>query len=70
MFLDFKLSFSDHLETVFAKVNRGIAILCKLQTVLSREALLTIYKSFIRPHFDDGDVMYDQSYSRVRSMLI
>ena len=26
MFLDFKLSFSEYLETVFAKVNRGIAI--------------------------------------------
>ena len=31
MFLDFKLSFNEHLETVFAKVNRGIAILRKLQ---------------------------------------
>ena len=47
MFLDFKLSFNEHLE----KVNRGIAILPKLQTVLPREALLFI-KSFIRPHFD------------------
>ena len=24
MFLDFKLSFNEHLETVFAKVNRGL----------------------------------------------
>ena len=63
MFLDFKLSFNEHLEKVFAKVNRGIAILCKLQTVLPREALLTIYKSFICPHFDYGDVTYDQSYN-------
>ena len=39
MFLDFKLSFNEHLETVFAKVNRGIAILRKLQSVLPREAL-------------------------------
>ena len=63
MFLDFKLSFSEHLETVLAKVNRGIAMLCKLQSVLPREAFLTIYKSFIRPHFDYGDVIYDQSYN-------
>ena len=63
MFLDFKLSFNEHLETVFAKVNRGIAILRKLQTVLPREALLTIYKSFIRPHFDYGDLIHDQSYN-------
>ena len=39
MFLDFKLSFNEHLETVFAKVNRGIAILHKLQTAFPREAL-------------------------------
>ena len=58
MFLDFKLSFNEHLETVLAKVNRFIAILCKLQSVLHREALLTIYKSFIRPHFDYGDVTF------------
>ena len=58
MFLDFKLSFNEHLETVLAKVNRFIAILCKLQSVLPREALLTIYKSFVRPHFDYGDVTF------------
>ena len=62
MFLDFKLSFNEHLETAFAKVNRDIAILRKLQTVLPRETPLTISKSFIRPHFDYGDVIYDQSY--------
>ena len=37
MFLDFKLSFNEHLETILAKVNRGIVILCKLQFVLPRE---------------------------------
>ena len=58
MFLDFKLSFNEHLETVLAKVNRFIAILYKLQSVLPREALLTIYKSFVRPHFDYGDVTF------------
>ena len=31
--------------------------------MLPREALLTIYKSYIRPHFDYGDVKYGQSYN-------
>ena len=31
--------------------------------MLPREALLTIYKSFIRPPFEYGDVIYDQSYN-------
>ena len=51
IFLDFKLSFNEHLETVFVNVNRGIAILRKLQSVLPREALSTIYKSFIMSQF-------------------
>ena len=63
IFLDFKLSFKEHVETVFAKANRGISILCKLQTVWPREALLTIYKSFFRRHFYYGDVIYDKSFS-------
>ena len=62
MFLDFNLSFNEHLENVLAKVNRGIAILHKFQFVLPRQALLIIYKSFIRSHFDYGDVIHDQLY--------
>ena len=32
----------------------------KLQSKLPRNALLTIYKSFIRPHLDYGDIVFDQ----------
>ena len=31
-----------------------------MSTLLQRESLLTIYKSFTRPHLDYGDVIYDQ----------
>ena len=27
---------------------------------MPRQALLTIYKSFVRPHLDYGDIIYDQ----------
>ena len=63
MFLGFKLSFKEHLEKVLGKVNRGIAILHKLQSVLPREALLTVNKLFIRPHFDYGNVIYAHSHN-------
>ena len=59
----FKFGFNEHLETVLVKFNKGIAILPKLQSVLPREALFTIYKSFIRPHFYYDDVIYGQSYN-------
>ena len=36
MLFDFKLSFSEDLETVLAKVNRAIAIPHKLQSVLPK----------------------------------
>ena len=69
MFLNFKLSFNEHAEKVLIKVNRGITIHRKLQSVLPRKALVTIYKSFIRPHFDYDDVIYDQSYDSFHAKL-
>ena len=32
----------------------------ELSNILSIDALLTIYKSFVRPHLDYGDITYDQ----------
>ena len=58
--LDKKLSFKKHLEDNFAKVNRGIGILKKLSGFLPRHSLITLYKSFIRPHLDYADIIYDQ----------
>ena len=39
---------------------KRIGLLQKKQSVLPRTSLLTIYKSFIRPYLDYGDVVYDQ----------
>ena len=39
---------------------KGIGFLRKLQPVLPRTSLLTIYKLFIRPHLDYEYVVYDQ----------
>ena len=48
---------------ILNKVNKTIEFLRKLQNILPRSALLTIYKSFIRPHLDYGDIIYDQAYN-------
>ena len=61
--LDNRLSFEDHLKMILNKVNKTIWLLRKLQNILQRSALLTIYKTFIRPHVDYGDIMYDRSYN-------
>ena len=63
MLLDKKLNFEEHLKKVESKVNKTIGIIHKLQNVLPRSALLTIYKSFISPHLDYGDIVYDKAFN-------
>ena len=45
------------------KVNKTIGLLRKLQNTLPRPSLLTIYKSFIKLHLNNGDIIYDQVYN-------
>ena len=51
-----------HLKNIYSKVNKTIGLLHKFHNTLPRLPLLTIFKSFIRPHLDYGDVIYDQAY--------
>ena len=48
---------------ILSKVNKTIGLLRKLQNILPRSALLTIYKVFIQPHLDYGDIINDQVYN-------
>ena len=61
--LDLKLTFEEHLLNVFKTVNRTIGLIRKLQNVLPRITLVTIYKAFVRPHLDYGDILYDQAFN-------
>ena len=61
--LDQKLNFQEHINSILSKVNRSIGLLRKLNSVLSRSSLMTIYKSFIRPHLDYGDIIFDQAFN-------
>ena len=58
--LDSKLSFNEHINDKIHQAKKGVGLLRKLQTILQRNSLLTIYKSFIRPLLDYADVIYDQ----------
>ena len=53
------MTFTDHLQEKISKVNKIIGVITRLRLVLPRNALLTIYKSFARPHLDYGDIIYD-----------
>ena len=61
--LDVKLTFEEHLKNVFNKTNKTIGLLRKLSNLLPRQALITIYKAFVRPHLDYGDVLYGQAFN-------
>ena len=58
--LDSKLSFFDHNNKKIKKASKGVNVIRKMNLLLPRSSLLTIYKSFFRPHLDYGDVIYDQ----------
>ena len=60
MFLDSKLQ----------KTNKTIRLLRNLQTLLPRAPLITIFKSFIRPHLDYVNMIYDQTFNMLFQQII
>ena len=60
LLLDEKLNISEHINEKLKKVTKSINLLRKLNLTLPRSPLLIIYKSFIRPHLDYGDIDYNQ----------
>ena len=63
LFFDPKLSFDEHIQCISIKTRKIIGLIRKLQPIMPRTALLTIYKSFLRPHLDYGDVIYDRAFN-------
>ena len=67
---DRKMSYSKHIDGKIGKANEGIGVIKRLYNYLPREALLQIYKSFIRPHLEYSDYhqpTYDDFYSNYYS---
>ena len=61
MILDSKLSSENGFQSVFSRINKTIGLLRKLKPTIPRKSLLTIYMSFIRPHLDYDDMIYDRT---------
>ena len=60
-----KLNFKLHIKEKISKAMKGICIIKKLSNVLPRKSLITIYKSFVRPHLDYVDLIYDQPNNEI-----
>ena len=54
------LNFNYHIREKMPKAMKEIGIIKKLSKVLPQHSLVAIYKSFVRPHLDYGDITYDQ----------
>ena len=52
LFLDSKLNFSGQINQKIKKATKSINVIRKINLSSPRSSLLTIYKSFVRPHLD------------------
>ena len=46
-------------KPLILRASKGIGLIARFRRYLPRNSLLNIYKAFIRPHLDYGDVVYD-----------
>ena len=56
--LDSKLSFASHFQSILSKCKQGIGMLRFLSKYMPRYTLNEMYKLYVRPHLDYGDVIY------------
>ena len=64
LLLDRWLSFNEHIQSKINKCYKLIGATKRLSVTVLRDALLRIYKSFIRPHLDYGDIIYDKPHNK------
>ena len=57
MILDSKLTFLSHIKEAIVKARRGIGIIRFLSKYVTRDVLDQIYKLYVRPHLDCGDIL-------------
>ena len=60
LYPDEKLNYNTHINEKLTKVYKGIGLLRNLSNKPPRQALVTIYKAFIRPCLGYGDIVYDK----------
>ena len=56
--LDSRLSFTSHIKAITSKSRQGMGMLRFLSKYLPRHTLNDMYKPYVPPHVDYGDVIY------------
>ena len=62
LILDNKRDFNKNLDKKINKCNKIIRMMKKLSLSISRQSLLTVYKSIVRPIVDYTDIIYDKPH--------
>ena len=60
LILDKQFNFTEHINSKISKRDKLIGIIKRLSISFPRNALLRIYKSFIRPQLDYADIIDDK----------
>ena len=60
-YVDEQPTFCKHLMMLTLKTKNVMGLLRKLQNLFRRSTLITIYKAFVRPHLDYGDIIYGKA---------
>ena len=58
MILDTKLNFQIHVKEAICKARRGIGVIRYLSKYVFRDILDQLYKLYVWPHLDYGDIIY------------
>ena len=58
MILERKLSFRSHVKEKISNVKQGLGVMKQLFPYVPRRTLEEIYKLYVRPHIDYGDIIY------------
>ncbi len=67
--LDQNLKFNEHIDYVRRKVYAKLKALGRLRPYISKSMSIQLYKSFIIPHFDYADVVYDSMSKQLSQQL-
>ena len=67
--LDEILNFAEHIKEAIIKARRGIGIIRFLSKYVHRDVLYQMYKLYVRPNLDYGDVVYHNQNSSLVSKL-
>ena len=69
LILDETLNFAEHIKEAIIKARRGIGIIRFLLKYVHCDVLDQMYKLYMRPHLDYGDVIYHNQNSSLMSKL-